>query len=114
VKITGANFNSSSGCNEQQQQLTGLLMCNSEVKNKEGVEDGSVLSSGSPDDASVSGGAFAVNTLMGQETAQVVGYSNDGTVHLESGTPDISDDDEDFLDLLVDTLDGDFDPNLLI
>ena len=29
-------------------------------------------------------------------------------------SPESSDDDEDFLDLLVDTLDGEFDPNLLL
>jgi len=114
VKITGANLNSSHGRNEQQ-QLTGLLVCNSEVTNKEGVEAGSNVSSGSPDDVFVDGGSIVVNTLMeGQEIAQVVGCSEStGAAHSQSGTAETSEE-EDFLDLLVDTLDGDFDPNLLI
>jgi len=77
-------------------------------------EGWSVASSGSPDDTSVEGMAVGVNTLMDQEKTEVIDYSGDGPTLLENSTLDSSEGDEDFLDLLVDTLDGDFDPNLLI
>mmetsp|Transcript_1148 Transcript_1148/g.2407 ORF Transcript_1148/g.2407 Transcript_1148/m.2407 type:complete len:91 (-) Transcript_1148:177-449(-) len=90
-------------------------MSDSLVKNKESEEVGSVVSSGSGDEASSEAEA-AANEVANQETT-LKAVDFDVTVDvstLESGSLESSDDDTDFLDLLVDSLDGEFDPDLLI
>jgi len=125
VKITGAtNFDSSvERVEQQQQQPTGLPLCDSLEKNKEMVEVGSVVSSGLVDvDSSVSSGtpdALSVDVTLTAETNQeqnqemtdvTLNPDNASTLDLDPMLSiDPINDDEDLLDLLVDTLDGEFD-----
>lgn len=125
VKITGANFDSSTDLKQStQQQLPGLPLCNSSAKNEmEGeVAGGPVLSGGTPEEASVEA-AGSANQGLDQDKITLTAMDCDLTKieptkvdvsSLESISPETSDDDGDFLDLLVDTLDCDFDPELLI
>lgn len=117
MKITGAKFDSSKDNAQQQQQPSGLPMCDSTVTNKEGEGIGSTVPSDAPDEALVEA-VSSVTEAIGREDTQVAAdceVINVGDVTtLEGGMPDSSDDDVDFLDLLVDSLDGEFDPELLI
>ena len=101
---TGARLGSDSGNGKQVQQgqVPGLPTRNSQVKDKEGGEGEEVAS-----DDKV--GMKVTQGTVGMAQAKIV----DDVSSLESDTPHSSDD-EDFLDLLVDTLDGEFDPELLI
>lgn len=117
MKTTGANFDSSMD-NLKQQQLSGLPMSSPLVKNKESEEVGSMVDSDSQDEASSEAQASVnANELKNQETSvKAVGLDTTGmeVPTLECCSPESSDDDIDFLDLLVDSLDGEFDPDLLI
>eukprot|EP01083_Nonionella_stella_P207657 754155_1 len=96
---------------EQGMQLAGLPMCDSKVMNKgdgEMVVDGS---SSTPDFMSVE--AVAGNEVLNhQDSTSTLETSSSSSS--ESGSFESSDDGDDFLDLLVDSLDGEFDPELLI
>jgi len=116
VKITGATKIDSSSVVEhveqQQKQPTGLPVCDSLEKNKEEmVEVGSIANGGtSPDAAPVE--VTPVTEVMEQDQTQEV---MDVVLAQDNlSTLDDSMNDADLLDLLVDTLDGEFDPNLLI
>eukprot|EP01083_Nonionella_stella_P095511 268172_1 len=97
-------------------KLAGLPTCDSEVMNKEGdgevIVDGNVMSSSSsPDFMSVE--AVAGNEVLNhQDSTSTLETSSSSSS--ESGSFESSDDGDDFLDLLVDSLDGEFDPELLI
>ena len=93
---------------EQGMQLAGLPMCNSTVMNK---GDGKVV------DSSSTPGFKSVEAVAGNEVLN----HQDSTSTLETSLSESSEsnsfessDGDDFLDLLVDTLDGEFDPELLI
>ena len=91
--------------NQQEQekvQLSGLPTCDSTVTKTEKKED-TMNSSGSTPD---------IDTMSVEAEITVLSQVNDITTSDSSSTE--STDDEDFLDLLVDTLDGEFDPELLI
>lgn len=110
---SGANFDSSLDKTvikqPQQQERTqpsGLPTCDSTVKDKRGEE---VVNSSTPDAMSVE----ATNTVNDVMIHQGNNKDDDPPT-LESSSSESSDDDEDFLDLLVDTLDGEFDPQLMI
>ena len=107
---TGAHLDSDQAFgNTQQRQGLGLPARNSQVKGTEGTEAGGFAR----DDKAMA----EATHRTGRETTQDAGYEtpkSDGELSsLASGAVDSSDD-EDFLDLLVDTLDGEFDPALLI
>jgi len=118
VKITGATKIDSSSIvteqvEQQQKQPTGLPACDSSEKNKEMmVEVGSIASSGTttPDATSVE--VTPVTGVMEHDQTQEVA---DGVL-AQDNMPALDDsmNDADLLDLLVDTLDGEFDPNLLV
>mmetsp|Transcript_31058 Transcript_31058/g.59002 ORF Transcript_31058/g.59002 Transcript_31058/m.59002 type:complete len:374 (-) Transcript_31058:377-1498(-) len=117
VKITGATKIDSSSIvteqvEQQQKQPTGLPACDSSEKNKEMmVEVGSIASSGTttPDVTSVE--VTPVTEVKEHDQTQVA----DGVL-AQDNMPALDDsmNDADLLDLLVDTLDGEFDPNLLV
>eukprot|EP00579_Thalassiosira_antarctica_P015133 CAMPEP_0201944784 /NCGR_PEP_ID=MMETSP0903-20130614/53571_1 /ASSEMBLY_ACC=CAM_ASM_000552 /TAXON_ID=420261 /ORGANISM="Thalassiosira antarctica, Strain CCMP982" /LENGTH=403 /DNA_ID=CAMNT_0048487839 /DNA_START=133 /DNA_END=1345 /DNA_ORIENTATION=- len=115
VKITGADSDSSTD-NIKQQQLSGLPMCDSMVKNKTSEEvDSIAASSGTPDEASVE--AVSLNEMKDlDKTPELVDFvlTADDLSTLGGSSASDTSDDEDFLDLLVDSLDGEFDPNLLL
>ena len=107
---TGAHLDSDQAFgNTQQRQGLGLPTRNSQAKGTEGTEAGGFAR----DDKAMAEATHG----SGRETPQDAGYEtpkSDGELSsLASGAVDSSDD-EDFLDLLVDTLDGEFDPALLI
>jgi len=115
VKITGATKIDSSSIIEhvvkqQQKQPTGLPLCDSMEKDKEEmVEVGSIASNDTALDA-VSG--EPVTEIIEQDQTQDV---TDVMLNQDNvSTLDDSMNDADLLDLLVDTFDGEFDPNLLI
>ncbi len=116
MKITGATDSDSLVDRDGQWQPSGLLVCKSVVENKEGGENRSTTSDG----ASTALLAAVVPTtgVMSQDqTPQAAGPGlAENTTHTLEGTilSGPSGDDEDLLDLLVDTLDGEFDPDLLI
>ena len=97
---------------EQGMQLAGLPMCNSTVINK---GDGKVFEDGS----SSTPGFKSVEAVAGNEVLN----HQDSTSTLETSLSESSesnsfessdDGSDDFLDLLVDSLDGEFDPDLMI
>lgn len=111
---SGANFDSSldktvikQHRQQEKAQLSGLPMCDSTVKDKKGEE---VVIDSTPDVISVE----ATNTVNDVMNHRGKNNKYDDPPTLESSSPESSDDDEDFLDLLVDTLDGEFDPQLMI
>ena len=96
---------------EQDMQLAGLPTCDSTVMNKgDGeVEDGS---NSTPDFKSVEATVVGKEGLNHQDSTSTLEASSTSG---ESSSFESSDDDgDDFLDLLVDSLDGEFDPELLI
>ena len=110
---SGANFDSSldktvikQHQQQERTQLSGLPTCDSTVKDKKGED---VVNSSTPDVMSVEA-TNTVNDVMNHQGNS----KDDDPPTLESSSPESSDDDEDFLDLLVDTLDGEFDPQLMI
>ena len=108
---TGAHLDSDQAFgNTQQRQGPGLPTRNSQAKGTEETEAGGFAR----DDKAMT---EATHGTGREKTAQDAGYEtpkSDGELSsLASGAVDSSDD-EDFLDLLVDTLDGEFDPALLI
>lgn len=110
---SGANFDSSldktvikQPQQQERAQPSGLPTCDSTVKDMRGEE---VVNSSTPDAMSVE----ATNTVNDVMIHQGNNKDDDPPT-LESSSPESSDDDEDFLDLLVDTLDGEFDPQLMI
>ena len=98
---------------EQDMQLAGLPTCDSEMMSKgdgEVVEDGS----SSTPDMSVEA-AVAGNEVLNHQDSTTTLETSSTSESSESTSFDSSDDDsDDFLDLLVDSLDGEFDPALLI
>lgn len=109
MKITGAPSDSpaESQDGEQRQPLPGLPACDPQVKKEEEREEvGSVAST-----ATISEEASAKTEEASLEHVELDLAKQGDVSSLESPS---SDDDEDFLDLLVDTLEGDFDPDLLI
>jgi len=115
---SGALFDSSSiyktvKQHEQDMQLAGLPTCDSEMMSK---GDGEVIvnddSSSTPDFKSVE--AVAGNEVLNHQDSTST-LETSSTESSESSSFESSDDDsDDFLDLLVDSLDGEFDPELLI
>ena len=110
---SGANFDSSldktvikQHQQQEKAQPSGLPTCDSMVKDKKGEE---VVNSSTPDAMSVEA-TNKVNDVMIHQGNN----KDDDPPTLESSSSESSDDDEDFLDLLVDTLDGEFDPQLMI
>ena len=97
---------------EQDMQLAGLPMCNSTVMNEgEGkvVEDGSSSTPGFKSVEAVAGN----EVLNHQDSTSTLETSLSESS--ESNSFESSDDgSDDFLDLLVDSLDGEFDPDLMI
>ena len=128
VKITGANFDSSSKDidlkqqqqKEEEKQLPALPKCDPLVTTKEVdgmASGGSVVSDGGASEVvptEATKGAMTQGTMnqAPKTTEDVAALSVDPSP--PTCSPESSDDDGDFLDLLVDTLDGEFDPELLI
>lgn len=108
MKITGAISDSSTD-DTQQQQHSLLSVLNSFAKTEEVEEVGSIVSNDTIDETAVE--VARLNEATEEEKSQDVLVSS-----AQGNTDsDLSDeDDDDFLDLLVDTLDADFDPNLLL
>jgi hypothetical protein len=111
VKITGANFDSSAEdmTKRREEQMLPLLLPARDPKGAEGGDEVSgLVSSGR---VTWEGVALAgPSGLANQETTPYVVHASS-----ESSSSESSDDNsEDFLDLLVDTLAGDFDPELFI
>lgn len=106
MKITGATSNSSMDT-QQRQQLPTLPVLNSLVKIQETEEVCSIVSSGTSGEKS---SEVACLSEAADKEKEKEGKSSCGG----STALDLSDDDEDFLDLLVDTFEGEFDPNLLL
>lgn len=108
MKITGAISDSSTD-DTQQQQHSLLSVLNSFAKTEEVEEVGSIVSNDTIDETAVE--VARLNEATDEEKSQDVLVSS-----AQGNTDsDLSDeDDDDFLDLLVDTLDTDFDPNLLL
>ena len=109
---TGANFESSTD-NLKQSQLPTLPMRDPLVKIKEGEQTvGHVLSSGSSEEVPTEAAAIVTQSsnLMEKEEGK------DDVLTIWGSSSDTSDDDEDFLDLLADTLDVEFafDPDLVL
>ena len=98
---------------EQDMQLAGLPTCDSEMMSKgdgEVVEDGS---SSTPGFQSVE--AVAGNEVLNHQDSTSTLETSSTSESSESSSFQSSDDDsDDFLDLLVDSLDGEFDPALFI
>lgn len=87
---------------------------------EDGVVGGVTSSSGSADEVPAKV-AVPPNQVVSQTTTPVLDTSeidvspiNVDVSSLESSSPACNDDDVDLLDLLVDTLDGEFDPDLMI
>merc|ERR1712008_337525 len=112
VKITGANSDSSLDHIKQQQQVSVLPVCDSLVKDREGQEVDSIVRSGTPEEAPVEVNTFATNQNEMQESVECVPGKDNVFTSEGSDASYLDDIDGDFLDLLVDTLDGEFDPNL--
>ena len=97
---------------DQDMQLAGLPTCDSTVMNE---GDGKVIvdvSSSTPDFKSVEDVVAGNEVLSHQDSTTTVETSSTSG---ESSSFESSDDDsDDFLDLLVDSLDGEFDPALMI
>lgn len=97
---------------EQGMQLAGLPMCDSKVMNKgdgEMVVDGS---SSTPDFMSVE--AVAGNEVLNHQDSTTTLETSSESSESSSSFESNDDDGDIFLDLLVDSLDGEFDPELLI
>ena len=96
---------------EQDMQLAGLPTCDSEMMSK---GDGEVVdSSSTPDFKSVE--AVAGNEVLNHQDSTFTLETSSTSESSESSSFESSDDDsDDFLDLLVDSLDGEFDPDLMI
>ena len=98
---------------EQDMQLAGLPTCDSEVMSNgdgEAVVDGS---SSTSDIKSVE--AVAGNEVLNHQDSTTTLETSSTSESSDSSSFESSDDDsDDFLDLLVDSLDGEFDPALLI
>jgi len=121
VKITGANFDSKGveaaavvpkvQTEEQQQgKFPGLPVTSSKVKDEGvGIKVGTVAKGA---EAVASSSVIVAGAPTPEVGAAVCAV--DDVTSLESSSPESSDDDEDLLDLLVDTLDGEFDPDLMI
>jgi len=106
VKITGATSDSLTE-DIDQQQLPTLPVLDSFVKSKEMGEVGSIESTSTPTEKLVD--VACMNEAKDQDETE------DGLfAHELSSAFGLSDEDVDFLDVLVDTLDGEFDPNLLL
>ena len=100
------------GSNSKQQQIPGLPVCYPQVMNKGGEDMEGV--EGTPGEASVGATQEAMAT-KDQEKAQDYASALESDTSTDSSTDSSSDDDDgSFLDLLVDTLDGEFDPDLLL
>lgn len=119
VKIAGAYDDSSTDETERwvEQRLPGLLPAlDSEVKTMEGVEE--------VGEQQVSGRVIIQGEVAppgSSANPSDLGATHEASPHVvhtsgESSSSESSedDDDEDFLDLLVDSFDGDFDPELFI
>lgn len=117
MKITGANFDSPKD-NLKQEQLSALPKCNLSAKiNEVGMVAGNAVSdSGALEEVPMEAATAATLALDPFQTAEVAlsQVASEEVPMLESSSPESTDDDGDFLDLLVDTLDGEFDPELLI
>lgn len=116
MKITGASYPDSSVDNVKQQQLSGLPSCDSGGSNEEGGEDRGIVDGGIPDELSDEAALTSgVNDHGTQDSVDRFAEKDNSFVNEEFGltSADASSGD-DLLDLLVDTLDGEFDPNLLI
>jgi hypothetical protein len=118
VKNTGANFDSEDAGQgpKQQRWLPDLPTRKASAKGKVGGEDvgGKVPGSGSREDVPVEATASVDKDKTPEEKEMDISPIKIDASSLESSSPECSDDDGDFLDLLVDTLDGEFDPELLI
>jgi hypothetical protein len=77
------------------------------AKTREGEESGSVA-------CSESSGKIAWDRADGTEDTTDCAVTDDDFSDQDRGTPPCVGDDGDLLDLLVDTLDVEFDPNLLV
>jgi len=106
VKITGVTSDSSLD-DTRRQQLPILSVSDSFVKTLESEDVSSTVDSDSSDENLVK--VTCLNKATYPET------TGEGESVCEGGCDlGLSDEDQDFLDLLVDTLDGEFDPNLLL
>jgi len=119
VKITGANSITSADNVKQQQQSSGLPARDSSAKN-EGAGEGVVttvsantatgavveVTSSNQDGSACESGCEGAESILAEDDAFIM----EGTTALSG----MSNGNDDYLDLLVDALDGDFDPNLLI
>jgi len=106
VKITGVTSDSSSD-DTRWQQLPILSVSDSFVKTLESEDVSSTVSSDTSDENPVK--VACLNKATCPEITEEGESVCEGASDLG-----LSDEDQDFLDLLVDTLDGEFDPNLLL
>jgi len=98
---------------DQDMQLVGLPTCDSEMMSKGDGKPIVDVSSSTPDFKSVE--AVAGNEVLNHQDSTATLETSSTSESSESSSFDSSDDDgDDFLDLLVDSLDGEFDPALLI
>ena len=125
MKITGAHPDSSKDLlrdtDKKQQQPSALPLSDPKVTGKGDGEEigGDGISEGSPDDVVSVVEASEVKEYQKNLSSDVdEGHSDApsslGSVTSDSSDADSSDDDEAYLDILVDSLDGDYDPELLI
>jgi len=98
-----------------QWQSSGLTLCGPEMNRKEEGEAEGIACGGSPDVAQ----AKAVSSVEVDSRKQAQAVIPFPVTNEDAGLdgfllPDPNNEDVDLFDLLVDTLDGDFDPNILI
>jgi len=111
VKITGAD--SSLADAVEQQQPPVVPTCNPVAKNKEADEEGGSVSSSVAQEGGLNE-MTAKNEAEIHDAMDPIAIKDMAHPPQAVVTPESSEDDGDLLDLLVDTLDGEFDPNLLI
>lgn len=123
MKITGANSDTSTDNTKQQQQLSRIPMCDPLVNDKKSEEVGSITNGDTTEEVPidmtdvVSISVASVNKIEheGKNSEELESpVTNGNESKRDRNIPSELGDDKDFLDLLVDTLDGDFDLDLLI
>lgn len=116
MKITGVSNQGSSAESVERQQLSGLPACDPVAEGEKAGEIEGMASCGAQDGVSIE--AASLKDKKDEEQVGEVAHpplvEGATPIFSESILHDSSNDDADLLDLLVDTLDGEFDPNLLI
>jgi len=116
VKITGVSNQGSSAESVEPQQLSGLPARDPVAEGEKVGEIEGMASCGVQDGLSIE--VASLKDKKDEEQVEEVVHpplvAGAAPIFSESISHDSSNDDADLLDLLVDTLDGEFDPNLLI